>query len=77
MQETRKLQQETSLYHQDYYKLIGIDLSRPTNTTISQQINFTGKLEKNNGATMFFIPKKQQKTILCFSLDSLNLTITQ
>ena len=28
------------LYHQNYYKLIGIDLSRQTNANISQQINF-------------------------------------
>ena len=26
-------------YHQNYYKLIGIDLSRQTNTNIHQQIN--------------------------------------
>ena len=31
------------LYHQNHYKLISIDLSRQTNTIISQQINFTGK----------------------------------
>ena len=58
-------------YHQNYYKLIGIDLSRQTNTSISQQINFIGKLEENNGATMFFIALKEQKTILNFSLGSL------
>ena len=27
-------------YHKKYYKLIGIDLSRQTNTSILQQINF-------------------------------------
>ena len=53
------------LYHQNYYKLIGIDLSR---------INFTGKLEKDDGATMFFVSGKQQDTILNFSLDSLVAT---
>ena len=31
------------LYHQNYYKLIGIDLLRQTNTTIPQKINFIGK----------------------------------
>ena len=31
------------LYHQNYYKLIGIDLSSLKNTSISQQINFVGK----------------------------------
>ena len=59
------------LYYQKYYKLTGIDLSRQTNTNISQQINFIGKLEEDNGATMFFIAEKQQKTILNFFLDSL------
>ena len=58
-------------YHQNYYILIGIDLSRQTNTNIPQQINFTGKLEEDDGATMFFIAEKQQKAILNFSLDSL------
>ena len=29
------------LYHQNYYKLIGIDLPRQTNTSIPQEINFT------------------------------------
>ena len=61
-------------YHQNYYKLIGIDLSRQTNTSISQQINFIGKLEENNGATMFFIALKEQNTILNFSLGSLIVT---
>ena len=46
------------LYHQKYYKLIGIDLSRQTNTSISQQINFVEKLEEEKGATMFFITEK-------------------
>ena len=62
------------LYHQNYYKLLGIDLSRQTNTNIPQQINFTGKSEEDNGATMFFIAEKQQKTILNFSLDLLIVT---
>ena len=29
------------LYHQNYYKLIGIDLPRQANTSIPQEINFT------------------------------------
>ena len=41
---------------------------------IPQKINFTGKLGKDNGATMFFIAEKQQKTIVNFSLDSLIVT---
>ena len=46
------------------------DVSRETNTSIPQQINFVGKLG-DHGATMFFIAEKQHKTILYFSLDSL------
>ena len=60
--------------HQNYYKLIRVDLSRQTNTNISQQINFTGKLEWDDGATMFFIVEKQQKRISNFPLDSLIVT---
>ena len=59
------------LHHQKYYKLIGKDLSRQKNTSIPQQIGFVGKLEEDNGATVFFAGKKQQKTILNFYLDSL------
>ena len=62
------------LYHQNHYKLIGIDLSRQTNTNIPQQINFTGKVEEYDEATMSFTAKKQQKAILNFSLDSLIFT---
>ena len=46
------------LYHQKYYDLIGIDLSRQTNTSIPQQINFIRKLEQDYDATMFFIAEK-------------------
>ena len=53
-------------YHQNYNKLIGINL---TNANIPQQINFIRKLDKDNGATMFFIAEKQ----LNFSLDSSNV----
>ena len=48
-------------YHQDYYKVIGIDSSMQTNTSIFQQINFTGILEENDGAKIFFIAENQQK----------------
>ena len=61
-------------YHQNYYKIIGIDLSRQTNTSIPQQINFIGKLEEDDGAIMFFIDEKQHKVILNFSLDSVIVT---
>ena len=41
---------------------------------IPQQINFTRKLEEDDGATMFFIAEKQQKVMTNFSLDSLIVT---
>ena len=61
-------------YYQKCYKLIGIDLLRQINTSIAQQLKFTGKLGKNDGATMFFITKRQQKTILNICLLLLLLT---
>ena len=61
------------LYHQNYYRLISIDLSRQTNTIIFQLNSFTGKLDKDDGATVLFIAEKQEKTMLHFSLDSLIL----
>ena len=45
-------------YHQNFYKLISIDLSRQVNTNIPQQLNFTGKLEEDDDTTMFFIAEK-------------------
>ena len=44
--------------HHNYYKLIGIGLSRQTNTCIPQQINFVEKLKEVRVATMFFIAEK-------------------
>ena len=49
------------LYYQKYYKLIGTDFSRQTNTSIPQQINLVGTLEEDDGSAMFFIAKNQKK----------------
>ena len=54
-QEIITIQQEIYLYHQNYCKLIGIYLSRQTNTSIPQQINLTEKLQEDDSATMFFM----------------------
>ena len=62
------------LYHQNYYKLIGIDLSRQTNTNVPQQISFSEKLGKTTMQQYFLLQKKQHKTILNFSLNSLIVT---
>ena len=48
------------LYHQKYYELIGIDLSRQKNMSIPQEINFVEKLEEDDGVTMFLIAEKQK-----------------
>ena len=61
-------------YHQKFYELISIDLSRQTNTIIPRQINLPGKLGEDDDAAMSFIAEKQRKTILNFSLDSLIVT---
>ena len=62
------------LYHEKYNKVIGIDLSRQTNTNTPQQIDFVGKLGEDHGATNFFIDEKEQKTILNFFLDLIIIT---
>ena len=46
-------------YSQNYQKLIGIDLSRQTNTNIPQQTNLIGKLDEDDDAIMFFIAEMQ------------------
>ena len=57
------------------YTLIAIDLSKQAKLKDSQQINFTGKLENQaNGATMFFIIEKSEKTTLEFLQNSVNIS---
>ena len=68
-QEMMATQKEINqIFHsiKNYCKLIGIDLSRKTNTNIPQKINFTGKLEEDDGTRMFFTAESQQKTDLIF-----------
>ena len=60
-------------YYQNNYRLIGINLSRQTNSNNPQQINFTRKVEKDYGATSFFC-WKSAKTILNFPLDPVIVT---
>ena len=55
-------------------KTIGIDLWRQTNTSIPQQIDFIGKLEEYDGATMFFSAEEQQRNVLNLSVVSLIIT---
>ena len=57
-------------YFSKDYKLIAIDLSKQIeleNPDLKQQINFIGKLEEDNGATMFSIIEKSEETTFEFS----------
>ena len=57
-------------------KLISIDLSKQIeleNPDLKQQINFIGKLEEDNGATMFFIIEKSEDATFNFSQNSVSI----
>ena len=63
-------------YFLKHYKLIAIDLSKQIeleNSDLKQQINFIGRLERAQGATMFFIIKKKEETTLDFSQTSVTV----
>ena len=60
------------LKFKENYKLITTDLSKKTKLKDPQQINFIGKLNKDNGATMFFIIEKSEETIFHKILPQLN-----
>ena len=63
-------------YFLNNYKLIAVDLSKHIeleNTDWKQQINFIGKLERNEGATMFFIIKISEGTNFSFSQNFVNI----
>ena len=47
-------------YFKENYKSIAIDLSKQTKFKDPQQINFIGKIDKNNGTAMFFIIEKSE-----------------
>ena len=63
-------------YFKKYYKLIAIDLSKQqklhADPKARQQINFTGKLERAEGLTMFFIIEEVKETVLDFQKEQLN-----
>ena len=58
-------------YLKKNYKLIAIDLSKQqkldADPKVIQQINFTGNLDRAEGATMFFIIEEAKETVLDFS----------
>ena len=63
-------------YFLKHYKLIAIDLSKQTeleNPDLKQQINFIGRLERNEGATLFFITEKSEETTFEFSQNAVTV----
>ena len=55
------------------YKLITIDSSKQIeleNSDLKQQINFTERLKRDQGATMFFINEKLEETTFEFSQNA-------
>ena len=49
-------------YFKENFKLIAIYLSKQTKLKDPRQINFIGKIDKDNRATMFFIIEKSEET---------------
>ena len=49
------------LYHQNYYKLTGLDLLWQIDANIRDEEDFKEKLGEDNDAIIFFIAEKQQK----------------
>ena len=59
-------------YFKKNYRLIAIDLSKQTKLKDPQKVNFIGKLEKDDGATMFFVIEKSEETPFNFLQNSVN-----
>ena len=60
-------------YFSKHCKLIAIELSKQTElekSDLKQQINFIGRLERNEGATMFFIVEKSEETTFEFKQNA-------
>ena len=61
-------------YYNKNYKLIAIDLSKQTKIKDPQQINFIGKIERqDNGVTMYSIIGKSEETTFDFFQHSVNI----
>ena len=63
-------------YFSKHYKLIAIDVSNQIvleNNDLTQQINFTDRLDRDEGATMFFIVEKTIETIFYFSQNAVSI----
>ena len=61
-------------YHKENYELIAIDLSKQTKIKDPQQLNFIGKIERqDNGVTVYFIIERSEETTFKFSQNFVNI----
>ena len=63
-------------YFSNHYKVIAIDLRKQSeleNSDLKQQINFIGRLDENNGTTMFVINEKSEETTFEFSQNAVSV----
>ena len=61
-------------YYKENYRLIAIDLSKETKIKDPKQINFIGKIERqDNRVTMYFIIEKSEETTFEFLQNSVNI----
>ena len=63
-------------YFSKHYNLLAIDLSKQIqleNPNLKNKNNFIGKLEEDNGATMFLISEKLEETTFNFSQNSVSI----
>ena len=67
----------TNPYFKEYYKLIGIDLSKSQKLDADpktiQKINFAGYLKRAEGAIIFLIIDKAKETVLDLSKEAVKL----
>ena len=69
-----KQQRALQIKHfREHYRLIAIDLSKQTNLKDPQQIYFIGRLEENNGATVFFVSEKSEQITFSFLQNSVTI----
>ena len=63
-------------YVSNHYKTIAIDLSKQIeleDSDLKQKINFIGRLDERNGATMSFIIEKLEEITFNFSQNSVSI----
>ena len=64
-------------YFKDHYKIISVDLSKQQELDSDprkiQQVNFTGNLDRDGNATIFFITEQEKETLFEFSQGAVQI----